>query len=60
MPLVPACRGWMHTLQVCAGLWELVLLEARYWLTLLRTLGAGYRLVYALTQTLGLLELATS
>ena len=51
---------WMHTLLDCTGFWELVTLEARYWLTLLRMLGVGFGLVAASTQVLGLIELAAT
>ena len=52
--------GWVHTLQHCVGFWELAPLEARCWLTLLRTRGIGYGLVGASTWILGLFELAAS
>ena len=50
----------MHTLQDCAGFWELASPDARCWLSLLRTWGVGYGLVGALTQVLRLLDLAAT
>ena len=50
----------MHTLWYCTSFWELVTLEARWWLVLVRTWGVGFSLVAALTQVLGLLKLAAS
>ena len=57
---VHTTASWMHTLQDCAGFWELASLDARCWLSLLRTWGIGYGLVGALTRVLGLLELAAT
>ena len=50
----------MHTLEECAGFWELASLDARCWLSLLRARGVGYGLVGASTRVLGLLELAAT
>ena len=50
----------MHTLQDCAGFWELAPPDDRCWLVLLRTRGIGYGLVGTSTWILGLLELAVS